>query len=121
MVLVLAGMVGYMYWQQNKVLSAVNSLASFVAVQFAPPPEFVDDESDTTEDDRVSVEEEKEVEIVEEVKEPVKEAPKEKEVDSDDLDGKTMAELKELLTKKGIPFSKSDRKPALIQLLKATA
>jgi hypothetical protein len=41
--------------------------------------------------------------------------------DTDDLDGKTKKELQEILTKRGIPFSKGDTKPALISLLKATA
>jgi hypothetical protein len=41
--------------------------------------------------------------------------------DTDDLDGKTKKELQDILTKRGIPFSKGDTKPALISLLKATA
>jgi hypothetical protein len=51
MVAVLAGMVGYMYWQQNRVLLAVSSLSSFVASQFVKAEPEV-------EDDRESVEEE---------------------------------------------------------------
>ena len=114
MVLVLAGMVGYVYWQQNKVLQAVNSLATFVASQYAPPVELADEPEEEEEDDRASVEEEKEVEVVEKVE------PK-AEVDSDDLEGKTTAQLKELLTKKGIPFGKRDSKNVLLQLLKASS
>lgn len=105
MVAVLAGMVGYMYWQQNRVLLAVSSLSSFVASQFVkaePEPEV--------EDDRESVEEtpetKEEVEVVEDI---------------DDLQGKTTAELRDLLSKKGIPYGKRDSKSVLLQLLKASA
>jgi len=105
MVAVLAGMVGYMYWQQNRVLLAVSSLSSFVASQFVksePEPEV--------EDDRESVEEtpetKEEVEVVEDI---------------DDLQGKTTVELRDLLSKKGIPYGKRDSKSVLLQLLKASA
>lgn len=110
MVAVLAGMVGYMYWQQNRVLQAVGSLSNFVASQFIKQPDLeVQEES---EDDRESVheevvdEKEKEVEIVEDV---------------DDLQSKTASELKDLLGKKGIPYGKRDSKTVLLQLLKASA
>jgi len=62
MVLVLAGMVGYIYWQQNKVMTAVSSLSSFVASQFVPVPLDVHDSETEEEDDRASVVEEKPVE-----------------------------------------------------------
>ena len=48
-------------------------------------------------------------------------APPEEKIDVDDLQEKTAAQLREMLTKKGIPFGKRDAKPVLIQLLKATA
>ena len=62
-------------------------------------------------DDRVSVTEETsgEVDIVE--------GP----MDLEDYDGKTKKDLQDILTKKGIPFSKSDNKNALVSLLKATS
>ena len=63
------------------------------------------------EDDRVSVKEK--VEVVE--------GPPTAQVDVDDLQDKTAAELRDLLTKKGIPFGKRDSKNVLVQLLKATA
>ena len=97
MVAVLAGMVGYMYWQQNRVLQVVNSLTSYVSSQFVKTEE--------SDDDRVSVEEE--VEVVQSVQVPV-----------DSLDTKTSAELKELLSSKGIPYGKRDSKVALLKLLK---
>ena len=107
MVAVLAGMVGYMYWQQNRVLLAVSSLSSFVASQFVKAePEPV------PEDDRESIEEEAPVETKEEV---------EVVEDVDDLQTKTTAELRDLLSKKGIPYGKRDSKSVLLQLLKASA
>ena len=117
MVLVLAGMVGYMYWQQNKVVSMVSSLSSFVASQLVPPAQVEDD------DDRASVEEEA-VEVVDKVDLPVVPAPAPEpvpEADVDDLQTKTSAELRDLLSKKGIPYGKRDSKTALLELLKASA
>ena len=64
-------------------------------------------------DDRVSVDD---AEAAEAAEAAIVEGP-----DTDDLDGKTKKELQEILTKRGIPFSKGDTKPALISLLKATA
>lgn len=113
MVLVLAGMVGYMYWQQNKVMSLVSSLSSFVASQLVPPLETEDSEE---EDDRASVIEEKNVEVVDRV-----EVPTVPVNDVDDLQEKTSAELRDLLSKKGIPYGKRDSKTVLLQLLKASA
>lgn len=104
MVAVLAGMVGYMYWQQNRVLLAVSSLSSFVASQFVKA-----EAEPEAEDDRESVEEvpeAKEVEVVEDI---------------DDLQTKTTVELRELLSKKGIPYGKRDSKSVLLQVLKASA
>jgi len=113
MVLVLAGMVGYVYWQQNRTLQAVGALTQFIQSQYAPPPAADDEDDSEEEDDRASVHEEKEVEVVE----AVAPAP----ADEDDVNGKTAAELRDILTKKGIPFGKRDNKGALISLLKATA
>ena len=116
MVLVLAGMVGYLYWQQNKLLRSMTSLSSFVASQFTPPlepepepepaPEPEPEVEVEVEDDRVSVEK---IEL--EVAVP----------DVDDLQTKTAPELRELLTKKGIPYGKRDSKTVLLELLKASS
>jgi len=114
MVLVLAGMVGYMYWQQNKVMSLVSSLSSFVASQLVPAP--LETEDSEEEDDRASVIEEKNVEVVDKV-----EVPTVPVNDVDDLQEKTSAELRDLLSKKGIPYGKRDSKTVLLQLLKASA
>ena len=126
MVIVLAGMVGYLYFQQARVLHTVNSLGALVASMYVPS----DDDSEEEEDDRASVEKavEPEVEIVNapENKKPIVEeeesAPaSEDHVDTDELHDKTATELRDMLTKKGIPFGKRDAKTVLIQLLKATA
>jgi hypothetical protein len=121
MVLVLAGMVGYVYWQQTKVMSVVSSLSSFVASQFVPAPPPNDDESDE-EDDRASVHDENTVEVVDKVEVPTAPVAEVKpEPDVDDLQNKTSAELREVLTKKGIPYGKRDSKTVLLQLLKASS
>jgi hypothetical protein len=129
MVLVLAGMVGYLYWQQNKLMRAMSSLSEFVQSQFTPPlqpepqelpekeAEAEDSDSDSDDeplqevkDDRVSVE------LVEEVVQKV-ELPTEE----DDYESKTTPQLRELLNKKGIPFGKRDSKSVLLELLKASS
>jgi hypothetical protein len=131
MVFVLAGMVGYIYWQQTRMFQNVNTLSlvlgdiaqTVVAARHAahvenvpeselkPEPESVqaaDIPTSEDEDDRVAPEAE------------VVEGPPES-LDLDALQDKTKKELHEILTKRGIPFSKSDGKTALISLLKATA
>lgn len=125
MIFVLAGMVGYLYWQQTHMLQHIQSLAlamSAIAEQIKPEPEPVYvtqlDHDESEDDDRVSVQ--KDVEIVEgPPKTPT--ATSVDETDVDDLQTKTATELKDLLTKKGIPFGKRDSKAVLLQLLKATA
>ena len=126
MVLVLAGMVGWLYWQQTRMFQNMNSIVMVVGElasrpTFVAPEAVMDEEIQPTteetvvapvseEDDRVSVDD------VEAAEAAIVEGP-----DTDDLDGKTKKELQEILTKRGIPFSKGDTKPALISLLKATA
>lgn len=122
MIFVLAGMIGYLYWQQTRMLQHMQSLSTFMASQFTQPPEQEEvpqppsepqPEHEPEEDDRLSVEEK--VEVVEGP------PPPKEEVDIDDLQSKTATQLKELLTEKGIPFGKRDSKPVLLQLLKAIA
>jgi len=133
MVFVLAGMVGYIYWQQTRMFQNVNTLSlvlgdiaqTVVAARHAaeahvenvpeselkPEPESVqaaDIPTGEDEDDRAAPE----AEVVEGPPEPL---------DLDAIQDKTKKELHEILTKRGIPFSKSDGKSALISLLKATA
>lgn len=133
MIFILAGMIGYLYWQQTRMLQHMQSISSFMASQFTqhseehhhedehdvetqplPEPKVEaepEPEPESEDDDRLSVEEK--VEVVE--------GPPKEEVDVDDLQSKTTSQLKELLTKKGIPFGKRDSKPMLLQLLKAIA
>jgi hypothetical protein len=116
MVLVLAGMVGWLYWQQTRLFQNMNNIIMVIS-DLARPPEpeepvqkavvpTVPDEDD----DRLSVD--KTPEVVE--------GPPEA-LDTDGLETKTKKELQELLTKRGIPYSKSDGKTALLSLIKATA
>jgi hypothetical protein len=124
LIFVLAGMVGYLYWQQTNMLQHLQSLAlalAAVAEQMRPPeveaePVHVTKED---EDDRVTVPEDQ-VEVVEgPPKTPT--ATSADQDDVDDLQEKTTTELRDLLTKKGIPYGKRDSKSVLIQLIKATA
>lgn len=124
MVLVLAGMVGWLYWQQTRLYSNMNSIIMVIneiaRPQLEAPPEPEHEptpapastptpEADD-EDDRASVKEEPET---------VSGPPP--PIDTDTLDSKTTAELREMLTKRGIPFGKRDAKTVLVSLLKATA
>ena len=119
MVAVLAGMVGYMYWQQNKVIQAVTQLSGFVASQFIKQPDLEVEEESEDDDDRETVEET--TTAKEEETSPKEDKPTEIVTDIDDLQGKTAVQLKELLTKKGLPYGKRDSKSVLLQLLKASS
>ena len=135
MVFVLSGMVGYLYWQQTRMLQHLQSLAGVISTHLVhrpePEPEVqpeLETEAETetedempalvplptvtetvaeTDDDRLSVEK---------VEGPPAAAPA-----TEDLEKKTAAELRELLTSRSIPFGKRDSKSVLLQLLKATA
>jgi len=130
-VLVLTGLVAWMYIQQSRMAQAINALA--VAVT-APPASFMVPEpqqepepeqepeqehqqehvpgQEQEQDDRVSVHEDEHT--GEEETGAVGE-------DISDFSGKTVAQLRELLTAKGIPYSKSDKKPVLLSLVQAAA
>jgi len=132
MVLVLAGLVGWLYWQQTRMFQSINNLVMVVGelasrqsspepeeppMEEAPVPEQPAPEVEPdSEDDRVSVD--GEVTLVEG---PPATATTPDENDTDGLEAKTKKELQEILAKRGIPFSKSDAKGSLISLLKATA
>jgi hypothetical protein len=120
MVLVLSGMVGYLYFQQTRVMQSLNGLASIVASRFIQP-EVEDDDSESEDDDRVTVEKDATEPDVEVVELAEKKSSTEEPIDTDTLQDKSVSELKDMLTKKGIPFGKRDAKTVLIQLLKATA
>ena len=124
LVLVLAGIVGWIYWQQqrlfqnmNAIVGAIGELATrpAVPITFPEPIEQEQEQEEAKEeDDRVSVEEEElpEVQIV---------SGPPSALDTDGLEAKPKKELQDILTKRGIPFGKADNKSALISLLKATA
>ena len=117
MVLVLAGMVGWLYWQQTKIFQNMNNIVSVIGelaqrpaqIAFPEPLKPVEEE-----DDRVTVEDEGKPEV------PVVEGPPD-QLDTDSLDDKTKKELQDILATRGIPYSKGDTKGALISLLKATS
>ncbi len=134
MVLVLAGIVGWLYWQQQRLFQNMNNIIAIVGELARPPPihepepveeKEVEPTTEETapapvreeEDDRVSVEEEKPTGPADVVSGPPASAP----LDTDNLEDKTKKELQDILSKRGIPFSKGDNKGALISLLKATA
>ena len=132
MVLVLAGMVGWIYWQQTRLFQNMNAIALVISdlnqtlmatavrpkVELATVPEptetlqraEIPTSDEEEEDDRLSVE--KEPEIVSGPPAPL---------DTDSLQDKSKKELQELLTTRGIPYGKADSKNVLISLLKATA
>lgn len=121
MVLVLAGMVGWLYWQQTRMFQNMNNIVMVVgelaASRTVAEPEAVEpmEEVEATVDDRVSVDDGED------------EAPTEPIIvsgppnDVDGLEDKSKKELQDILTKRGIPFGKADNKNALVSLLKATA
>lgn len=130
MVLVLAGMVGWIHWQQTRLFQNMNAVALVIGdlnqslmastakpnVEPATLPEPTETmqradipTSDEEDDDRLSVE--KEAEVVTGAPPPL---------DTDGLQDKSKKELQELLTARGIPYGKSDAKNVLISLLKAT-
>lgn len=119
MVLVLAGMVGWLYWQQtrifqnmNNIVMVVGELASTRASETVQP---TTEEVVPSVDDRVSVDGD---EVV--ATEPVVVSGPPAD-DTDGLEDKSKKELQDILTKRGIPFGKGDNKNALISLLKATS
>lgn len=127
MVLVLAGMVGWLYWQQqrlfqnmNNIVSVVGELATRPATTITFPAPISEPESEVeleVEDDRVTVDETSpEVPVVEGPPVPVTLL-----LDTDDLESKSKKELQEILSKRGLPYNRSDTKTALISLLKATS
>jgi hypothetical protein len=132
-ILVLTATVAWLYIQQSRMMHAINSLA--VAVT-APPPSFmmhsppeppaepqaepepelqplVDEIHEI--DDRVSVHE------VDAAPADAEAAPAADDDAIESVQGKTIAQLREMLTAKGIPFNKSDKKPTLISLVQISA
>lgn len=125
-VLILTALTAWMYVQQSRIMQAISALTAAIS---APPPAFFEaakefpveesyepaKEEEQVVDDRVSVHEEEDEEEHEEEEEH------HEEQHEDDLGGKTVAQLREMLTSKGIPFNKSDKKPILLNLLKVAS
>jgi hypothetical protein len=133
MVFVLSGMVGYLYWQQTRMLQHLQSLAVVISTQLVRPAAHHELEHEHEHEPEHEAEQEAEVPAlepvddeeddrltVEKVEGPPAVAPVVPAV-ADDLDSKTSAQLRDLLTERSIPFNKRDSKPTLVNLLKATA
>jgi hypothetical protein len=131
MIFVLSGMVGYLYWQQTRMLQHLQSLAMVVANQVSDMQEQAEAEEEEEPETEpvvdvepvtavVETEEEDDRLSVEEVEGPVSKDST-PPLDVDDIAGKTVVQLREILTQRGIPFGKRDSKTILLQLLKATA
>jgi hypothetical protein len=140
LILVLTALVGWLYLQQSRMSHAINALA--VAVT-APPPSFmysselppaeqappVHDEHQVVDDDRLSVHDldaaAPSEHILEHVEDAAAAAPAPAPADApsadDDVAGKTVSQLRDMLTAKGIPFNKSDKKSTLISLVQVSA
>ena len=125
-VLILTALTAWMYVQQSRIMQAISALTAAIS---APPPAFfesakefpVEEHYEPAEtvkeavvDDRVSVHEE------DDESEESEEHEHEQEHE-DDLGGKTVAQLREMLNAKGIPYNKSDKKPILLNLLKVAS
>jgi hypothetical protein len=123
-VLILTALVAWMYVQQTRLMQAVSALTTAIT---APPVSFfeaakqypVHEEESLPEqaehpeqaDDRVSVHEDELPTVTE----------AEEDADDGDLSDKKVSDLRSLLTDKGIPFNKSDKKGVLLTLLKAAS
>lgn len=125
MVFVLAGMVGWLYWQQTRLFQNMNSVLLAIgditrAMEPAPAPEPEVPAPVPVPAPVVATEEEDDRASVEEAATEVVDGPP-APLDVDSLQSKSKKELQDMLTKRGLPYSKTDAKPVLISLLKATA
>jgi len=120
-VLILTGLVAWMYVQQSRMAQAINALAIAIT---APPPSFAQPEPDVSHEDELSAPvpvQDDRVSVHEEEQEGEGEDVELMGEDMATLGGKTAAQLREMLTAKGIPYSKSDKKSTLISLLQAAS
>ena len=120
-VLVLTVLTAWLYTQQTRLMQAVNALTHVIT---APPPAFFEAARE------YPVEEEEKQAVPPPTPEPVDDRVSVREEDDeilpaeeDDLDlgEKKVSELRDLLTAKGIPYNKSDKKGVLLNLLKAAS
>ena len=119
MVLVLAGMVGWLYWQQTRIFQNMNSIVMVIGELARPPSLPEPQQEEEQEQEPVVVAEEEDDDRVSVAAEAVTGAPE--AIDTDSLESKSKKELKDMLTKRGIPFGKNESKTGLISALKATA
>lgn len=132
MVFVLAGMVGYIYWQQTRMFQNVNTLSlvlgdiaqSIVISRAGGAP--VDSVKETVQEVEIPTSDEEDDRIEPEpeatdVPVPAVVSGPPEPIDTDTLQEKSKKQLQDSLTKRGIPFGKNDSKGVLISLLKATA
>jgi hypothetical protein len=123
-VLVLTGLVAWMYIQQSRMAQAINALAIAIT---APPPSFSQPEPEPELEPEPEVSHEDELHAAAPAADDrvsVHEDDEDTEMMGEDmatLGGKTVVQLREMLTAKGIPYSKSDKKPTLISLLQAAS
>ena len=124
LVFALMGAVAWLFWQQSKLFTNMNSLVTAFAelIQQTQPMPMMPTQlppQPPDEDDRASVEEEDDSQSEKVAAPEVVDGPP-AQLDTDTLDSKTKKELQDILTKRGIPFGKSDAKTVLVSLLKAT-
>lgn len=135
-VLILTGLVAWMYVQQSRMAQAINALAIAIT---APPPSFAqhvpEPETESEHEPEVSHEDELSAPAPAETSVPPQDdrvsVHEDVEHDGEDVElmgedmatlgGKTAVQLRELLTAKGIPYSKSDKKSTLISLLQVAS
>ena len=127
-VLILTGLVAWMYIQQSRMAQAINALAVAVTT---PPPSFLS--HPPVEEPEQEPEQEQEQEQVVDDRVSVHDADADADADAEeeqtgvigedisDFTSKTVVQLRDLLTAKGIPYSKSDKKPVLLSLVQAAA
>ena len=134
-VLILTGLVAWMYVQQSRMAQAINALAIAIT---APPPSFAQSQPESDREPEVSHEDELHAPAPESQTQAETETPAPQEDDDrvsvhedEDVElmgedmamlgGKTAVQLREMLTSKGIPYSKSDKKSTLISLIQAAS
>ena len=135
MMFVLTAMMGYLYWQHMRLHQGLQSLALVVS-SIVNPPHHLPEPEPEPEPEREPEAETEQVVNVPSVPAPAPApapAPETKaeeddrasvsasSVDVDDLQSKTVSQLRELLDKKGLPYGKRDSKTTLIELLKASS
>ena len=101
LIFVLSGMVGYLYWQQTRILQNLGSLAMALGAHIENTRQQVEDEQPVSvELPEVPVEESDEEDDRVSVKETVEVVEGPPATDVDDLHDKTSTQLRELLSKK---------------------